>query len=224
MKNILLLYITFLFISTHVNAKTIYITDEAKYTLRQDGNTNSKIIKMLTSGTELTVLSKDKNTGYSRVRTSNGEVGYVLTSDTLNKPINKWFLSQANKSLESLKQEKILLEKEVIQLKSQGNLEEGTSNPLIQENEKIKKELAEIRRTAANAVQTRRQRDHIQGRFISVERQLQQIKRENQTLKDSSNQDWFLYGGFLSLLGVILGIILPKLSWQRKRSSSWDTF
>ena len=84
-------------------------------------------------------------------------------------------------------------------------------------------ELAELQQTAANAIQLKQQRDQLQERVVSVERELQQLKRENQALTDSSNQDWFLYGGALSLFGVLLGFILPKLSWRR-RSSGWDTF
>ena len=49
-----------------------------------------------------------------------------------------------------------------------------------------------------------------------------QIKLENQALQDTANQDWFLYGGILALVGVILGFILPKLSWRRK--NSWDLY
>ena len=224
MKNILLPLIALLFISITANAKTIYVTDDAKYTLRSSESTNSKIIKMLPSGTELTVLSEDQKTGYSRVRTGEDLEGYILTINTLSKPINKWYLDRAIKKLDSIHQEKTLLNKELIQLKSNNNLAGNSSQSLIQENDKLNKELAGIRKTAADAIQTRRQRDQLQERFISVERQLQQVKRENQTLEDSTNQDWFLYGGFLSLLGVVLGIILPKLSRHRKRSSSWDTF
>jgi SH3 domain protein len=58
---------------------------------------------------------------------------------------------------------------------------------------------------------------------VTIERELQQYKRDNQALTDSSNQDWFLYGGGLALFGVLLGFILPKLS-LRRRSSGWDSF
>jgi SH3 domain protein len=66
------------------------------------------------------------------------------------------------------------------------------------------------------------ERDQLQERVVNVERDLEQFKLENQSLKDSTKQDWFLYGGLLALFGVILGFVLPKLSWRRK--SSWDSF
>ena len=83
-------------------------------------------------------------------------------------------------------------------------------------------ELNELKSSAAGVVQLKNERDEYQERVVNAERELQQIKLENQALKDSSEQDWFLYGGILSFCSVILGFILPKLSWRRK--GRWDTY
>jgi SH3 domain protein len=74
----------------------------------------------------------------------------------------------------------------------------------------------------SSSAQLRNERDELQERVVNVERDLQQYKLENQALKDTASQDWFLYGGLLSLFGVLLGFILPKLGWRRK--SSWDSY
>ena len=74
----------------------------------------------------------------------------------------------------------------------------------------------------ASSSQLRNERDELQERVVNVERDLQQYKLENQALKDTASQDWFLYGGILALFGVLLGFILPKLGWRRK--SSWDSY
>ena len=84
------------------------------------------------------------------------------------------------------------------------------------------RELSELKKTAASSIQLKSERDELQERVVSVERDLQQFKLENQSLKNTDSQDWFLYGGLLSLAGVLLGTILPKLSGRRK--SSWDSF
>ena len=80
-----------------------------------------------------------------------------------------------------------------------------------------------LKQTATNAIQLKQQRDQLQERVVNNERELQQIKREKQALEDSTKQDWFLYGGMLSFIGIFLGLLLPKLSWKRK-TSNWDTF
>ena len=58
--------------------------------------------------------------------------------------------------------------------------------------------------------------------FLDLHKLPERFKLENQSLKDTASQDWFLYGGLLALIGVILGFILPKLGWRRK--NSWDSF
>lgn len=223
MKKILTAFFTLLCISTAVNAKTVYVTDTIKYTLRSSESNRSKILRMLPSGTALTIVSENQGSGYSKVRTGSGLEGFILTRHTLNKPISKWYLNKANKKLETLQQKFDLAKKELDQLKGNNNQALTSNKSLTKERDKLGKELNELRQTAANAVQLKHQRDQLQERVISVERELQQVKRENQTLEDSTNQDWFLYGGILSLFGVILGFILPKLSWRRK-TSNWDTF
>lgn len=222
--NKILAGILFLFLMTsYAQARTVYVTDDIKFTLRSTENNRSKILKMLPSGTALTLIEENKASGYSKVRTGSGIEGYILSRHTSPKPINRWYLNKANKKLEQLQTENDLIKAELQDLKGNNDQTLSSIQSLTAERDKLSREFSELQQTAANAVQLKHQRDQLQERVISVERELQQIKRENQALEDSTNQDWFLYGGMLSLFGVILGFILPKLSWRRK-TSNWDTF
>jgi len=221
-KNLLRSLFVLLITSTSVSAKTVYVTDTINFTLRSSESNRSKILKMLPSGTPLTVIEEDKESGYSKVRTG-GTEGYILTRHTTSKPISRWYLNKANEQLQELQKENKLINEELQQLKGNNNNALDSNQSLTQERDHLSKELNDLKQTAANAVQLKHQRDQLQERVISVERELQQLKRENQALEDSTNQDWFLYGGILSLFGVLLGFILPKMSWRRK-TSNWDTF
>lgn len=223
MKKILITLISLIFISLSAHADTVYVTDSIKYTLRTDENNRSKIIRMLSSGTALTVISVSPDSGYTKVRTNSGAEGYILTRHTLNQPISRWFLNEANKKLKSLQKKYDSLKKEFKQITGKNKQTLTTHKSLVKERDKLSTELSELHHTAANAVQLKQQRDQLQERVVTIERKLQQLRRNNQTLENSTNQDWFLYGGLLSLFGVILGFILPKLSWRR-RGNHWDSF
>lgn len=93
---------------------------------------------------------------------------------------------------------------------------------LTKDKELLDRELTALKKTASNALQIKIERDGLQERVVNVERDLQQYKLENQALKDSANQDWFLYGGGLALAGVLLGFIIPKISWGRK--NTWGSY
>ena len=220
-KKILSLFIILFAIGT-AQAKTIYVTDDLELTLRSSENNRSKILKMLPSGTPLTLIEK-KDTGYSLVRTRGGIEGYFLTRHLKSTPPIRWHLEQANKKIGELQKDNDSFKAELAALKGDKTENISSAHELVQERDQYKRELAELKLTAANAIELKNQRDHLQERVVTVERELQKIKRENQALQDSATQDWFLYGGILSLIGVLLGFVLPKLGWRRK-TSGWDTF
>ena len=212
MKKVLASVIVLFSFSELANAKTAYVTDSVEIPLRSGDSERSKIVKMLANGTQLTIFQDSNENGYSYVQASNGAEGFILTRYLTNEPAARAQLEAANKKLESLQEENK-------QLKSN----HAVSQEIGKERDKLSNELTELHQTAANAIQLKQQRDELQERVVTIERELQQYKRDNQALTDSSNQDWFLYGGGLALFGVLLGFILPKLS-LRRRSSGWDSF
>lgn len=222
MKNLLSSLFILLIISTSTHARTVYVTDNIKFTLRSGENNRSKILKMLPSGTALSVLAENPETGYTKVLLGHVD-GYILTRHTTPKPISRWYLNKANKKLKKLQEENKKITDELLKLRGNNSSTLSSNQSLTHERDQLSKELNDLKQTAANAVQLKHQRDQLREKRIETERELKQLKRENQALEDSANQDWFLYGGILSLFGVILGFILPKLSW-RPKTSNWDTF
>ncbi|MFM8341715.1 MAG: TIGR04211 family SH3 domain-containing protein [Methylomonas sp.] len=212
MKKVLASVIVLFSFSDLANAKTAYVTDSVEIPLRSADSERGKIVKMLTNGTQLTIFQDTNENGYSYVQASNGAEGFILSRYLSGEPSARTQLEAANKKLEALQEENK-------QLKSN----HATNQEIGKERDKLSNQLTELQQTAANAIQLKQQRDELQERVVTIERELQQYKRENQALTDSSNQDWFLYGGGLSLFGVLLGFILPKLSWGR-RSNGWDSF
>jgi len=194
------------------HAKTAYVTDQCEFTLRSGESERSKIVKMLNDGMPVNVLGDNTENGYTYIQTATGSEGFILTRFLSAQPGSRSQLETAMKKLEVIQEENKALKGA-----------QATSETVGKERDKLSAELAELQQTSSNAIQLKQQRDQLQERVIAVERELQQLKRENQALTDSTNQDWFLYGGGLSLFGVLLGFILPKLSWRR-RSSGWDTF
>lgn len=216
MKSILSLLL--LLISSVAAAETAYVTDKLDISLRSGESVRHKTVKMLSSGAELTVLGKNPATGYSHVRTADGTEGYILTRLLQKEPGSPKLVEQSGQKIAQLESENTQLKAELQTLKSDNALQALTA-----ERDKLRQDLNEIQQAASNAIQLKQQRDQLQERVVIVERELQQVKRVNQALDDSSKQDWFLYGGLLAFAGIILGMILPKLSRPR-RSSGWDTF
>jgi SH3 domain protein len=204
-------------------ADTVYVTDNLNLSLRSEENNTSKAVKLLPTGTPMTVLEENKSTGFMHVRLNDGTEGYIPIRNTMKEPPSRAQLDVVNKSLAALQSENATLKAELATVKE--SITPGTTleQSLATERDHLSRELNELKKTAASTIELKNQRDELQERVVNVERELQQFKLENQALQDTANQDWFLYGGILALIGVVLGFILPKLSWRRSRSS-WDSF
>ena len=222
MKTILFLIISVTIACNAAYAETVYVTDDIDLTLRSAENNRSKILKMVRSGTPLTLIEK-KDSGYSFVKTNSGLEGYFLSRHLKSKPTAKWFLDQANKKIQELTKINDSYKTELAALRGDNKQNIASTHELTQERDQLKQELNEIKLTASNAVELKTERDQLQARVVNAERELQKVKRDYQALQDNSNQDWFLYGGGLALIGVLIGFLMTKLNWRR-RSSGWDTF
>jgi SH3 domain protein len=86
-KCFLLVQICIIFATLPVEAKTMYVTDVLKVTLRTGPSTENKIIKIIESGQRLEVLKPGEQ--WSLVRLFDGKEGwilnrYLISSETSN--------------------------------------------------------------------------------------------------------------------------------------------
>lgn len=202
-------------------AETVYVADDVNLSLRSAASNKGKVLKLLSTGMPLTLIDKPGKAEFIHVRLPDGTEGYIKSRYTQQQAPVLDPKDSAGKALALLKSDNMALKAQLAALKESapGSVMEKS---IATERDQLARELSELKKTAASTIQLKNERDELQERVVSVERDLQQYKLENQALKGTASQDWFLYGGLLSLVGVVLGFILPKLGWQRK--SSWDSF
>ncbi|MGR9086539.1 MAG: TIGR04211 family SH3 domain-containing protein [Gammaproteobacteria bacterium] len=223
MKKILSASIIMLWVLGSAQAKTVYVTDNINLSLRSEESEKGKVMKLLPTGTPLTVISQNKKSGFSRVRLQTGEEGFFPTRSTMKEPPSRFQLETATKNLSAIKTENASLKAELESLKKALTPDTTLEQSLANERDLLSRELDELKKTAANAIQIKEERDELQEHVVNIERELEQLKLDNKALKDSTEQDWFLYGGAVAFIGVLLGFILPRIAWQR-RSGGWDSF
>jgi SH3 domain protein len=203
-------------------AKKSYVTDKLEVQMRSGHSLQHKSLKLLTPGTSLTILDQDAESGYSRVRLDSGEEGWVLTRYLSAEPTARNLLDEATRKLEGALEDNRRLREELAALKSGKEGTDKASRQQQTEIERLNTELIAIRQASANALQIQAERDRLQESVIALERDLEAMRREKNALDSDYRQDWFLIGAGVLFGGVLLGVILPKLSWRKK--SHWDTF
>lgn len=205
-----------------LQAESRYVTDQFKITFRSGESSSHKILRMLPSGYKLELVSSNRDTGYSRVKTEDGTLGYVLTRQLLDIPVARDRLADAESRLKALLQEPGKLSAQLVAV--QGNLEtlQKSHDTTLQEKEKLDKELETIRRTASDAIRISNERNELRKLVAQLTHQVEELKQDNRELSNNSNQKWFMIGAGIIILGIVIGLILPHLRFQR-RKNSWGS-
>lgn len=205
--------------SAQVYAQTRYVTDDFKVMLRTGPSLQNKIVESLNSGASLEVLREDAGNGHSQVQTSSGKIGYILTR----------FLSP-NRSARSRVR---TLEGQLQQLRSKpGELQtlfatsQEENQELISQNTRLTKqfkeasqELAQIKEVSADAVNLSQRSAKLETEVQQLLLQLDDIRIQNEVLKDQSAKRWYVLGGGTVFVGLLFGWILSIAS--RPRRQSW---
>jgi len=202
-------------------AETNYISDQLEVTLRSGKSTSHSILRMLRSGTPVEVLEQDKDSGYSLIR-AQGKEGWVLTRYLMKGPVPRDQLTEAEKKLAELELENRKLMTSMQGLKDEKGEIEKANSSMDADYRRASQELAEIKRTASSALAIDSENKDLKSRLVALERNLQTLQQENESLKDRTARDWFMLGAGVLLIGILVGLVIPRIRWRKK--SSWDTF
>jgi SH3 domain protein len=190
--------------------------------LRTGPSTSNAIERVLSSGTPLEVLENDAETGYSRVRTAAGTEGWVLTRYLMNEPSAREQLASLTSRLTNATAEGSSLESQLAALNSEYDAAGRRIAELERENSALESELAEIKRTAANVLSINDQNKQLRDQLASSEIEVATLEQQNRELTSQTTRYWFMTGALVLLVGMILGIWLPRIRWQRR--SRYDRF
>jgi len=199
---------------------TRYVSDELEITMRSGQGTKFGIRKMLLSGTKLKILEANPK-GYSKVRTEKGVTGWVLTRYLSNNPSTRNSLIASNQKVANLELE-LAKDKEELQILTSQNSESSTVIMTLKETaQRLSTELDDLHRTSSNAVALNNENRQLKQQIQKLDDNMQSIIMENSALKDSSAKSWFLIGAAVLFGGLLLGLIIPRLRFQRK--DSWNS-
>ncbi len=202
-----------------------YVTDQFKIMMRTGESPTHKIKRTITSGTRLELISSNRETGYSKVRLDSGTEGFVLTRQLLKEPVAREKLAAANERLTELQAAPDQLTAKLSALQEEHAALVKNHEILEQEKKNLEQELSGIKRTASNAIRVTNERNELRQQVTNLTRELENLKQENRELSNDTAQNWFIIGAGVIIAGILIGLILPHLRVQSRRSkSSWDSF
>ncbi|CAN5321229.1 TIGR04211 family SH3 domain-containing protein [soil metagenome] len=197
---------------------TRYVSDQFEINLRSGKSTQHAILRVLATGTRLEVLEMDADAGYARVRTGGGQEGWVLSRYLMAEPPARERIEALRERLEAaearLRQQQEALE----QIGRARSETQAQAEMLREENDRLARELDDVRRKAADVLAIDERNELMQQRVKELDEKLADLRRANEELADRAGREWFIAGAAVLLVGLLLGLILPRIRWRRRRS------
>ena len=182
---------------------TRYIGPSGPAELRTGLTKKDKTIKTLEPGTPVKILKLNPKLGYARVQLASGESGWIGSrSMTTESPVMK--PSEASEQATA------------------AEAPAKTPQELQAELKRLETELIAVRQASANVLRIQAERDQLQESVIAQRKELESALRDKNALTDDQKQAWFLIGGGVLFAGILLGVLLPRLSVRRR--SQWNSF
>jgi len=203
-------------------AETAWVSDRFEITLRSGPSTTNAIQLMLGSGTEVEVLEVDAESGYSLVRTGGGTEGWVLTRYLMDEAGAREQLAALTSQLTSEASRGSSLNTQLGAIRGEYDAATDRVQALESENEDLSNELAEIKRTAANVLVINNQNKDLREQLTAEEIRVAALEQENRELRSQTTRYWFMSGALVLVVGMALGLWLPRIRWQRR--SRYDRF
>ena len=203
-------------------AEPAWVSDQFEITLRSGPSTSNAIQLMLDSGTRLEVLERDDEAGYTRVMTQGGTEGWVLTRYLMNEASAREQLQALTSQLTNANTRGSSLDSQLDAIKGQYDSASSRIATLEREKAAVENELAELKRTAANVLAIRDQNTTLMDELAAAQIRADTLEQENRVLSSQTTRYWFVRGALVLVVGLILGLWLPRINWRRRRR--WDRF
>jgi SH3 domain protein len=209
------LALTFILIAFKVSAESfVYITDQIDIPIRSDQNFGNNIIRVLPSGTELSLLQSTED-GWAQIQFDD-TIGWIKSFYLSKDPPAREELKKLTRTSNSNKLliSKLASEKEV--LENELSLLKQENTDLSIQSSKSQAEKEHIEQIYQDALKLEHENEkHIQEK-LQLKAELQLADNNTQIQKDTSSRNWFIVGAIVLFFGMIIGFIVPGIL-NRKR-------
>ena len=215
MKRLKILAFVLITLTFKVSAESyVYITDQLDLPIRSDKNFGNNIIRLLPSGTELSLLQSTED-GWAQIQFDD-TIGWIKSFYLSPDPSAREKLKKltrtnnANKLLiTKLTSEKEELEKQLLSIKEE-------NSDLVVQRSKSKTEKEHIEQIYQDALKLEHENEKLIQEKLQLKAELQLAENNTQIQKDTSSRNWFIVGAIVLFFGMMIGFIVPNLLNRRR--------
>ncbi len=198
-------------------AETRYVSDHLVITLRTGKGNQYQILRSLPSGTALDILEEDGE--FARVRLTAGLEGWVRTQYLVNEPVAREKLAAAEKRLTAVEAKNRDLQQQLRELQMEKASITKARAELEGQHERLSNQHAELRALAAEPMRVNAENQVMRERIVALEQEIEDLKDYDDALRNEAYRSWFVTGAGVLAVGIVLGLLLPRL--RRRQKSAW---
>ena len=209
------LSIALLIITFKVSAESfVYITDELDLPIRSDKNFGNNIIRLLPSGTELSLLQSTED-GWAQIKFDD-TIGWIKSFYLSPDPSSREKLKKLTRSYNANKLliSKLSEEKEALEKKLQSLKQENTD--LLVQSSKSQAEKEHMEQIYQDALKLEHENDKLTQEKLQLKAELQLSENNSQIQIDTSSRNWFIVGAIVLFFGMMIGFIVPNLLKKKR--------
>ncbi|WP_122024178.1 TIGR04211 family SH3 domain-containing protein [Salmonella enterica] len=179
--------------------ETRYVSDELNTWVRSGPGDNYHLVGTVNAGEEVTLLQSDAN--YGQIKDSSGRTAWIPLKELNTTPSLRTRVPDLENQVKTLTDKLNNIDttwnQRTADMQQKVAQSDSVINGLKEENQKLKNELivAQKKVSAANLQLDDKQRTII--------------------------MQWFMYGGGVLSIGLLLGLVLPHMIPSRKRKDRW---
>lgn len=213
--SIFLSFFTIMCSTSLVMAETRYVKPSAEVVLRTGEGREYKVIGLVKDGDTVELLQEGDS--YAMVRLADGKEGWMLKRFLSVQPPLSTIVDSLRAENEKMKAEKAEALKKLDEATSTLNQIETNLNVTISERDQIKNDYQNLQLDTADVIQIKKDMLRATKENEVLIQEMASLKEENNKLKKDESFNWFLAGGGVLLVGMIIGRLSSK---SRKRKSS----
>ena len=200
-------------------AAKAYVTDTFEITLRTGPSNENKILAMLFSGRPLEVVSTQGE--WSQVKVLEGDKeAWVMTRYLITRLPWELQARKLQEDLMGLNARLNRVQKEFADDSQQRQTLAAELKKKTEELESLSKEYLELKKGADGYLKLKTLYEAAEKNVKATEVQLSELIVENESLKSSQENRWFLSGALVLLCGLLIGGIVGRQ--QKKRRSIYS--
>ena len=192
----------------------VYITDQLDLPIRSDKSFGNNIIRLLPSGTELSLLQSTED-GWAQIQFDD-TIGWIKSFYLSSDPSAREKLKKLTRTYNA---NKLLISKlsgEKEELESQLSTVKQENTDLIVQSSKSQAEKEHIEQIYQDALKLEHENEKLIQEKLQLKAELQLSVNNTQIQKDTSSRNWFIVGAIVLFFGMIIGFIVPGLLNRRR--------